>query len=186
MADPDHGRLVLSMAGGMGQLKQNSLLDSMALLKFLLGVVLCFCLSVVPSAHAALQNYSNADLKGRSFANEKLVGGVFLAAEMRGADFSNTDLTGAIFTKGTLLQANFHGADLTDALLDQVTLDDADLSDAILVRATMTRTRFFGAGIKGADFTDAIIDRSQVKVLCAVATGKNSRTGIDTKESLGC
>jgi uncharacterized protein YjbI with pentapeptide repeats len=158
----------------------------MAFFKILLGALLCFCLWTSPQAYAALQNYSNADLQGRSFAGEKLVGGVFLAAEMRKADFSNTDLTGAIFTKGTLLQANFHQADLTDALLDQVTLDEADLSDAILVRATMTRTRFYGTGIKGADFTDAIIDRSQVKILCEVATGKNSRTGVDTRDSLGC
>jgi uncharacterized protein YjbI with pentapeptide repeats len=170
----------------MGQLPVNSSHPFMAFLKILLGILLCLCLWIMPPAQAALQNYSNADLKGQSFAGEKLIGGVFLAAEMRETNFSNTDLTGAIFTKGTLLRANFHGSNLTNALLDQATLDEADLSDAILVGATMTRTRFFGAGIKGADFTDAIIDRSQIRVLCEVAIGTNSRTGVNTKESLGC
>jgi uncharacterized protein YjbI with pentapeptide repeats len=137
-------------------------------------------------ADAALQNYSHADLKGRSFANEKLIGGVFLGAEMREVDFSNADLTGAIFSKGVLLGANLRGADLTNSLMDQVTLDEADLSDALLIGSTMTRTRFFATGIKGADFTDALIDRAQVRLLCEVASGTNSRTGVSTKESLGC
>jgi uncharacterized protein YjbI with pentapeptide repeats len=111
---------------------------------------------------------------------------MFLSAEMHDANFSNTDLTGAIFTKGVLLRANLQGADLTNSLVDQATLDEADLTNAILVGATMTRTRFFGTKVTGADFTDALIDRSQVKLLCTVAAGKNPRTGVDTKESLGC
>ncbi len=153
--------------------------------KAVAGLCLFLVLATAPAA-AALQNYSHIDLKGRDFAGNKLVGGVFLAAEMRGVNFSKADLTNAIFTKGVLLEANLHGANLTGALLDQVTLDNADLTDAVLAEAIMTRSRFYGTRIAGADFTNAIIDKSQVKLLCENASGKNSQTGIETRESLGC
>ncbi len=153
--------------------------------KILAGLFLLLILATAP-ATAALQNYSHIDLKNRDFAGNKLVGGVFLAAEMRGVNFSKADLTNAIFTKGVLLEANLHGANLTGALLDQVTLDQADLTDAILVEAIMTRSRFYGTKITGADFTNAIIDRAQVKLLCETAAGTNSKTGVETRESLGC
>jgi uncharacterized protein YjbI with pentapeptide repeats len=151
----------------------------------LIGILLCLTVWVTP-ASAALQNHSHGDLKGQDFSNTSMVGGVFLSAEMHDANFSNSDLTGAIFTKGVLLRANLQGVDLTNALVDQATLDEADLTNAVLVGATMTRTRFFNTKVTGADFTDALIDRSQVKLLCTVAEGKNPRTGVDTKESLGC
>jgi len=45
---------------------------------------------------------------------------------------------------------------------------------------------FDGATIDGADFTGANLDLSQRKSLCERATGTNSKTGVDTVDSLEC
>ena len=45
---------------------------------------------------------------------------------------------------------------------------------------------FDGAIIDGADFTDANLDLSQRKSLCERASGTNSKTGINTIDSLEC
>ena len=134
----------------------------------------------------ATANYSRIDLKGRSFAGQNLIGGVFVSAEMRGVDFSGANLTNAMLTMGVLLKTNLAGANLTNALADRATFDEADLTNAILTEATLTRSRFYGAKITGADFTDALIDRAQVKLLCEYAEGINPITKVATRDSLGC
>ena len=50
----------------------------------------------------------------------------------------------------------------------------------------MLRTEFRNVKIEGADFSGAILNAFQVKQLCAFASGTNSKTGIDTRESLNC
>jgi uncharacterized protein YjbI with pentapeptide repeats len=85
-----------------------------------------------------------------------------------------------------MTKANLHGADLTNAMVDGVKLVGADLTDAVLKETILLRTIFTDVNITGADFTEAILDKAQIKELCQKASGVNSRTGVKTRESLGC
>lgn len=131
-------------------------------------------------------SYSNAELKAQDFSGQILRAAEFSNANLELTNFSHADLRGTIFSASVMTQANLHGADLTYGMLDQVNLTGADLSDAVLNETILLRSTFENTDITGADFSDAILDGAQVKELCAKASGVNSKTGITTRDSLGC
>jgi uncharacterized protein YjbI with pentapeptide repeats len=131
-------------------------------------------------------SYDNAELNGQDFSGKNLQTAVFTTAKLDKTNFSGADLTGVVISSSTLNYTNLHAANLSQGLLDQVRFVNADLSDAIFTEAMMLRSTFTDVNIAGADFTDAILGKLQQKQLCKIATGKNPKTGVDTRESLAC
>ena len=81
---------------------------------------------------------------------------------------------------------NFHSADFSQGIAYLSKFKNTDLSDAIFTDAMMLRSSFDQVDVTGADFTNSILDMIEVKKLCVNASGVNSKTGIDTRVSLGC
>jgi uncharacterized protein YjbI with pentapeptide repeats len=131
-------------------------------------------------------SFSNAELRGRDFSGWEIRAAEFSNANLSEANFSGADARGAIFSASVARETNFHGVDFSTGMLDMTDFSNADLTEALLVDTIMLRSTFDGADIIGADFSGAMLDRAQVRALCQVAAGTNPKTGIATRDSLGC
>ncbi len=165
----------------------------MRVLQRLLGFVTALVITVMAlpqpaqaASSAAIRAYDDVEATTRDYAGQSLLQAEFSNANLKNADFSGADLRGAVFNGSTLVHANLRGVDFSDGIAYISDFSDANLSDAVLSSAMLLKSRFTGADVTGADFTDAVLDRAQVLQLCKTASGVNSITGADTRESLGC
>ncbi|OIP77525.1 MAG: hypothetical protein AUK48_03900 [Oscillatoriales cyanobacterium CG2_30_44_21] len=149
-------------------------------------VAIAFLLMSPVSLKAETLSFSHAQLKGRDFSGRMLAGSGFANANMEGANFENADVRGSVFSASILRNANLRSTDFSSGLLDQTDFAKADLSNALLVETILLRSTFDFVNIDGADFSDAIMDGGQRKWLCSKAKGTNSKTGVDTRDSLEC
>jgi len=114
----------------------------------------------------------------------------FQQSVVRDTNFKNSNLVGSSFFDATLDGSNFENTDMTLSNVEMAQFTRASLKNAVLREMYVSgATIFDGVGdIEGSDWTDTYLRKDQKKLLCALpsAKGTNTKTGVDTRESLMC
>jgi uncharacterized protein YjbI with pentapeptide repeats len=124
-------------------------------------------------------DFTEADLRYRSFAGYDLSDAIFSSANLAHVDFANANLTNAQFNGTTLRTStgwssvtlsgtdlsnadmgpiDFSTKDLRTVTLTGAALDDSNLSGADLDHNDLTNTNMFRGNFTGADFSDTELE----------------------------
>tara|TARA_B100000963_G_C22460942_1_gene595615 strand:- start:324 stop:872 length:549 start_codon:yes stop_codon:yes gene_type:complete len=159
-----------------------------SLSRLLIFLPLMFGLLINPISANALypSDPSSVDVLKEDYRGKDLQNTEYVKYDLSSQDLGEVNLQGAYMSVTTAKNSSFKGANMKDLIAYATRFDNADLSDADLTNGELMKSVFDGAVIEGTDFTNANLDLSQRKALCSRASGTNSKTGIDTFDSLEC
>ncbi len=130
------------------------------------------------------------NLDNSNFSGLNLKGVAFQQSIVRDTSFKGCNLYSASFFDATLDGSDFTDADMTLANIELAQFNRAILKNTIAKEMYVVgTTQFEGiADIENSDWTDTDLSKYQRKLLCGLksAKGTNSKTGVDTRESLMC
>ncbi len=154
---------------------------------FIVALVILFSPVSVQAASSSSVTQSILNKgEGEDFSEKNLIRAEFTNRVFKNTNFNKADLRGALFNGVFLDGANLSEIDFSSGISYVSRFKNVSLANAVLSNANMLQSTFDNVDVTGADFSEALLDRQQVNKLCVNASGTNPKTGVSTRESLGC